>query len=98
MTKADLTLVFESADDRENFKITPYPNNNMECTGIAYWTEKRPVTLEGAVSLVRWQAWTMGGFWDGAMLQETLIYLKDKAILLSSKKPTIPEIDVASLA
>jgi len=97
MTKADLTLVYESAADRKNFKITPYPDSNMECTGIAYWKEKRPVTLEGAVTLLRWQAWTMGGFWDGAMLQETLIYLKDKAILLSSKKPTIPIIDLENL-
>ena len=88
MTKSDLTVVFESADD-ENFEVPCYPESNLECQGIANWTEKRPVTLVGAVALVRWQAKQFNGLWDSEMLQETLIYLQKKAILLSSKSPKI---------
>lgn len=87
MTKKELTLVFESADDK-NFKTPAYPDCNTECSGIAYWTKKRPVTLVGAVSLVRWQAGRLLGGWDSDMLQETLIYLQENAILLSSLSPS----------
>lgn len=88
MTKADLTLVYESADDK-NFKVPGCPDYNTECDGIAYWTKKRPVTLVGAVALVRWQAQLiLGGGWDSDLLQETLIFLQDKAILLSSLSPS----------
>ena len=97
MTKSDLTLIFESADNKQ-FEVPAYPNENLECLGIALWTgEKHPVTLVGAVSLVRWQAVTMLGTWDGEMLQETLIFLRDKAVLISSKSPTIPTLDLNNL-
>ena len=86
MTKTDLTLVFESADD-ENFEVPCYPDNNSECWGISYWTEKRPVTLVGAVAIVRWQSMQLNGKWDCVELQATLILLQKKAILLSSKSP-----------
>ena len=87
MTKKELTLVYESADD-PNFKTPKYPDINTECHGIAYWETKRPVTLVGAVALVRWQAGRLVGGWDSDMLQETLLFLKEKAILLSSLSPT----------
>ncbi len=87
MTKADLTLVYESADNKK-FKVPAYPNINTECHGIAYWTAKRPVTLVGAVALLRWQAKLMLGGWDSGELQTTLILLQEKAILLSSSTPT----------
>lgn len=96
MTKNELTLVYEAADD-EKFEVPAYPENNIECNGIAFWTEKRPVTLVGAVSLVRWQARLMLGGWDSLMLQETLIYLQQKAILLSSKIPKINDDFVTNL-
>lgn len=87
MTKGNLTLVWEKADDPK-FEIPAYPDNNTECVGIAYWTEKRPVTLVGAVSLVRWQAANLLGGWNSEMLQETLIFLQKNAILLSSLSPS----------
>jgi len=87
MTKADLTLVYEKAADK-NFKIPAYPEVNTECDGIASWTKKRPVTLVGAVSCLRWQAQYIFGGWDSNMLQETLIFLQDKATLISSLSPT----------
>lgn len=87
MTKDDLTLVYESAED-ENFKIPAYPEMNTECHGIAYWTKKRPVTLVGAVALVRWQARNLLGGWNSDMLQETLIFLQENALLISSLSPT----------
>ena len=96
MKNSELTLVFESADN-EDFKVPAYPNFNSECDGIAYWEEKRPVTLVGAVALIRWQAMLMLGGWDSEMLQETLILLQKKATLLSSKTPTIPAIDLRNI-
>lgn len=87
MTKADLTLVYESADNK-NFKVPAYPDINTECHGISLWTAKRPVTLVGAVALLRWQACLMFGGWDSDELQTTLILLQEKAILISSLSPT----------
>ena len=44
--------------------------------------------MVGAVSCLRWQAQRIFGGWDSNLLQETLIFLQDKAILLSSLSPT----------
>jgi len=82
MTKKEITRVFNKAE--EGF-IEEYLDNT-ECDGIGFWKEKRPVTLKGAVAFVRWQALQLNGEWNSEMLQEALVLLQKKAILIDTIK------------
>ncbi len=78
MTQKDLKLVLTEANN-EDFD---YPIGSTACEGIAYWAEKKMVTLSGAVSFLRWQAKQLNDEWDSEMLRESLVYLQKKAILI----------------
>ena len=52
MTQKEVKLVLTEA----NNESYTYPVGSVKCDGIAYWSKKKPVTLAGAVSFLRWQA------------------------------------------
>ena len=77
MNKAELARVYERA------KRGPVEGNAIEeLEGLAYWKERRPVTLEGAAAMLRWQALCLDGSWDYEALSECLGALGKKALLI----------------
>ena len=82
MTKEELDIVFH----RANEPVEDFAMQAGACDGIAFWKEKKEVTVEQAAALIRWQALLFSGEWDAEALRETRYLLRTKAELIRGGK------------
>jgi len=78
MTKEELDLVFHRAHQ----PVEDFNEKAGACDGIAFWEEKKEVTVEQAAAFIRWQALLFSGEWDTEALREARGYLRRKAELI----------------
>jgi len=78
MTKEELDIVFHRACK----PVEDLAVNAGACWGIAFWEEKKELTLEQAAAFVRWQALRFDGTWDTDELREARWCLRKKADLI----------------